>query len=51
MAAGLTFLLQQAPGSVSGVSDIAAIIIGTLLTLAVLYAIVAAHLRRTNGNG
>jgi len=33
------------------VSDIAAIIIGTLLTLAVLYAIVTANLRRANGNG
>ena len=52
MAVGLSFLLQQqSPGSVPGVSDTAAIIIGTLLTLVVLYAIVAANLRKMDGNG
>ena len=51
MAVSLSFLLQQQPpGSVPGVSDTAAIIIGTLLTLAVLYAIVTANLRKTKGN-
>jgi hypothetical protein len=38
-------LLQTPPGSVPGLSDAAAIIIGLLLTLLVIYAIVAAHLR------
>lgn len=51
MAVGLAFLAQQQPpGSVPGVSDTAAIIIGTLLTLVVIYAIVAANLRKTDGN-
>jgi hypothetical protein len=39
-------LLQAPPGSVPGLSDTAAILIGTFLTLLVIYAIVAAHLRR-----
>jgi hypothetical protein len=34
---------------VPGLSDTAAIIIGTLLTLLVISAIVAAHLRRARG--
>lgn len=51
MVVGLSFLLQQQPsGSVPGVSDTAAIVIGTLLTLLVIYAIVAANLRKTNGS-
>lgn len=39
--------LQTPPGSVPGVSDAAAIVIGTALTLFVLYAIAAAHLRKS----
>ncbi len=51
MTAGLSLLLQQQhPGSVPGVSDIVAIVIGTVLTLLVISAIVAANLRKTNGN-
>lgn len=49
MSAALTALLQQpqpSPGSVPGISDAAAIIIGTALSLLVIYAIVAAHLRK-----
>lgn len=42
-------LLQSPPGSVPGVSDTVAIIVGTLLTAAVIYAIVAANLRKTDG--
>jgi hypothetical protein len=40
-------LLPQPPpaGSVPGLGDTAAIVIGTLLSLLVLYAIVAAHRR------
>jgi hypothetical protein len=38
--------LQTPPGSVPGLSDPAAIFIGAFLTLLVIYAIVAAHLRR-----
>jgi len=43
-----SILLQTPPGSVPGVSDTVAITIGTLLTLMVIYAIVAAHRRRRN---
>lgn len=51
MTLGLSVFLQQpSPGSVPGVNDTAAIIIGTLLTLVVIYAIVAANLRKTDGN-
>ena len=51
MVVGLSFLLQQQPpGSVPGLSDTAAIIIGGLVTLLVIYAIVAANLRKTNRN-
>jgi len=43
-------LLQQPPpspsGSVPGISDTAAVVIGTVLSLVVIYAIVAARLRR-----
>lgn len=50
MSAALVFLLQQPqqppPGSIPGVSDTAAIVIGTVLSLLVIYAIVAAHLRK-----
>ena len=43
-----TVLLQTPPGSVPGLSDAAAIIVGFLLTLLVIYAIVAAHLRKSD---
>lgn len=49
MFAALAVLLLQPPprsGSVPGLSDAAAIIIGTVLSLLVIYAIVAANLRR-----
>lgn len=50
MFAALAVLLQQppqpAPGSVPGISDAAAILIGTVLSLLVIYAIVAANLRK-----
>lgn len=50
MWAVLAVLQQQPPppppGSVPGVSDTAAIVIGTVLSLLVIYAIVAAHLRK-----
>jgi hypothetical protein len=49
VTAGVSIVLQARPGSVPGLSDTAAIIIGTVLTLLVLYAIVAAHLRGTDG--
>jgi|GEM_PF-6852704 len=44
-------LLQQPPppspaGSVTGISDTAAVLIGTVLSLLVIYAIVAARFRR-----
>jgi hypothetical protein len=43
----LPILLQQPrPGSIPGISDTTAIVAGTLLTLVVIYAIVAAHLRK-----
>lgn len=37
---------QTPPGSVPGISDTVAIIIGTVLSLLVIYAIVAANLRK-----
>lgn len=48
MFAAVLLLTQQQtpPGSVPGVSDTAAIIIGTVLSLLVIYAIVAANLRK-----
>ena len=49
MAPALSLLLQQPSASVPGVSDTVAIIAGTLLTVAVIYAIVAANVRKTNG--
>ncbi len=36
----------QAPGSIPGLSDTVAIILGTVLVLLVIYAIVAANLRK-----
>jgi len=44
----LAVLLQQPlrPGSVPGIGDTAAVAIGTVLSLVVIYAIVAANLRR-----
>ncbi|HXF83685.1 MAG TPA: hypothetical protein VNN19_13120 [bacterium] len=46
-------LLQQPPpppdGSVPGLSDTAAVVIGTVLSLLVLYAIVAANWRQWSG--
>ncbi|MDQ7843369.1 MAG: hypothetical protein QN141_02545 [Armatimonadota bacterium] len=45
-----SLLLQQPPppppGSVPGIGDAAAVAVGTLLSLLVLYAIVAARFRR-----
>ncbi len=47
----LPVLLQQPhPGSIPGISDTTAIVAGALLTLAVIYAIVAAHLRKADGD-
>jgi hypothetical protein len=45
----LVLLQQRAPGSVPGFSDAAAIIAGGLVTLVVLYAIIAANLRKRSG--
>lgn len=47
MPAALLLLQQPLPsGSVPGVSDTTAVIIGTVLSLLVIYAIVAANLRK-----
>ena len=47
----LPVLFQQSnPGSIPGISDTTAIVAGALLTLAVIYAIVAAHLRKADGD-
>ena len=47
MPAALLLLQQPLPsGSVPGVSDTAAVIIGAVLSLLVIYAIVAANLRK-----
>jgi len=47
MSLAVLFLEQQGrPGSVPGISDTTAIIIGTVLSLLVIYAIVAANLRK-----
>jgi hypothetical protein len=47
MSRAVIFLEQQGiPGSVPGMSDVAATIIGTVLALVVIYAIVAANLRK-----
>lgn len=45
------FLLQQQgrPGSVPGVSDMTAIVVGTVLSLLVIYTIVSANIRRPKG--
>lgn len=52
MAVALWTAQQAAPaGSVPGVSDTAAVIIGTALSLLVLYAIVAAHLQQDDDAG
>ena len=49
MPAALLLMQQSLPsGSVPGVSDTAAVIIGTVLSLLVIYAIVAANLRKEN---
>lgn len=48
----LLFLLlgqQDRPGSVPGMSDVTAIVVGTLLSLVVIYAIVSANLRKSRG--
>lgn len=42
----LSLQQQGRPGSVPGISDTTAIIIGTVLSLLVIYAIVAANLRK-----
>jgi hypothetical protein len=47
---GWLFLQSSPPsGSVPGVSDAAAVVIGAVLSLLVLYAIVSAHLRKRPG--
>lgn len=47
MSLAVLFLEQQGrPGLVPGISDTTAIIIGTVLSLLVIYAIVAANLRK-----
>lgn len=52
MSGPLLFLQQTAPsGSVPGVSDAAAVVVGTVLSLLVLYAIIAANLRAKNRSG
>jgi hypothetical protein len=49
--AALPVLLQQPhPGSIAGISDTTAIVAGALLTLVVIYAIVAARLRKGDGD-
>lgn len=50
MAGASIIFLQSSPGSIPGVSDTVAIIVGTLLTVVVIYAIVAANLRKPDGD-
>lgn len=52
MSAALLLLQQPPPsGSVPGVGDTAAVVVGTVLSVLVLYAIIAANLRTKGRSG